>query len=123
MPHPTEFDDDVPTLAVPFRPVPARTVPLVVVKPLMSCADVARLVGVSKRTLWRMVASGDFPAPVRWNRKLVKWPAGVVVGWLRQQDALVPAADVQGDDDPEREARLRELERRAAAREELFAGR
>jgi hypothetical protein len=70
-----------------------------------------------------MVAAGQFPQPHRWNHKLVRWPAGVVVGWLRQQDALVPAADVQGGDDDEREARLRELAAKAAARQELFAGR
>jgi hypothetical protein len=35
----------------------------------------------------------------------------------------VPAAVLSDDDDPERQARLREMERRAAARQELFAGR
>jgi hypothetical protein len=42
-----------------------------------------------------------------------------VQAWRRGQAAPGPEAV---SDDPEREARLRELEGRAAARQELFAG-
>jgi predicted DNA-binding transcriptional regulator AlpA len=42
---------------------------------------------ISVRTLWRLVATGKFPQPKRYNRKLVRWPTQVVRRWLAQQAA------------------------------------
>lgn len=35
--------------------------------------QVAQMILVSVRTLWRMVKKDQFPQPVRYNRKLVRW--------------------------------------------------
>jgi predicted DNA-binding transcriptional regulator AlpA len=40
---------------------------------LLTSYQVAERLSVSVRTLWRLVASGKFPQPVRYNRKLVRW--------------------------------------------------
>jgi predicted DNA-binding transcriptional regulator AlpA len=41
--------------------------------PLLTSAQVADKRNVSVRTLWRLVAAGKFPQPIRYNRKLVRW--------------------------------------------------
>ena len=40
---------------------------------LLTSQQVAERLAVSVRTLWRLVAAGKFPQPVRYNRKLVRW--------------------------------------------------
>ncbi len=40
---------------------------------LMTSQQVAGRLAVSVRTLWRLVAKGRFPQPIRYNRKLVRW--------------------------------------------------
>jgi predicted DNA-binding transcriptional regulator AlpA len=42
---------------------------------------------ISIRTLWRLVATGQFPQPKRYNRELVRWPTQVFRRWLAQQAA------------------------------------
>jgi excisionase family DNA binding protein len=42
---------------------------------LLTSQQVAEKLAVSVRTLWRLVAAGKFPQPVRYNRKLVRWKA------------------------------------------------
>lgn len=46
---------------------------------------VAERLAVSVRTVWRMVKQGRFPAPIRYNRKLVRWPETVVDAWLETE--------------------------------------
>lgn len=52
---------------------------------LMTSREVSNRLAVSIRTLWRMVASGRFPPPIRYNRKLVRWNADVVFTWLTNE--------------------------------------
>ncbi len=40
---------------------------------LVTSRQVAERMAMSVRTLWRLVAAGKFPQPVRYNRKLVRW--------------------------------------------------
>lgn len=40
---------------------------------LLTSQEVAKRLAVSVRTLWRLVAAGKVPQPVRYNRKLVRW--------------------------------------------------
>jgi predicted DNA-binding transcriptional regulator AlpA len=40
---------------------------------LLTSDQVAARRNVSVRTLWRLVAAGNFPQPIRFNRKLVRW--------------------------------------------------
>lgn len=39
----------------------------------LTSTQVADHLCISMRTLWRLVAAGKFPQPVRYNRKLVRW--------------------------------------------------
>jgi excisionase family DNA binding protein len=45
---------------------------------LLTSQQVADRLSVSVRTLWRLVARGIFPQPIRYNRKLVRWKAAEV---------------------------------------------
>jgi excisionase family DNA binding protein len=40
---------------------------------LLTPQEVADRLSVAVRTLWRMVERGDFPQPIRFNRKLIRW--------------------------------------------------
>jgi excisionase family DNA binding protein len=49
---------------------------------LLTSQQVANRLAVSVRTLWRLVACGKFPQPVRYNRKLVRWKRADVVRYI-----------------------------------------
>lgn len=53
---------------------------------LLTSQQVASRLAVSVRTLWRLVAAGKFPQPVRYNRKLVRWKNAEVARYI---EALV----------------------------------
>ncbi len=40
---------------------------------LLTPSEVARRLSVAVRTLWRMVARGEVPPPIRYNSRLVRW--------------------------------------------------
>ena len=44
-------------------------------KDLLTAQDVARRLSIGVRTLWRLVAQGKLPQPIRYTRKLVRWRA------------------------------------------------
>ena len=53
-------------------------VPTVTVHPLLTAGDVARVLNVGERTVWRMTSradggAGPFPRPVRIGRHVVRW--------------------------------------------------
>ena len=41
--------------------------------PLLTVEEVARILCVSKRTIWRLVASGELPPPVKVGKRLRRW--------------------------------------------------
>jgi predicted DNA-binding transcriptional regulator AlpA len=45
---------------------------------LLSSQQVAKRLSTSTRTLWRLVAEGKFPRPLRYNKKLVRWKSADV---------------------------------------------
>jgi excisionase family DNA binding protein len=49
---------------------------------LLTSQQVAERLAVSVRTLWRLVAAGKVPQPVRYNRKLVRWKNAEVVRYV-----------------------------------------
>ncbi len=49
---------------------------------LMTSQQVAEKLAVSVRTVWRLVAAGKFPQPVRYNRKLVRWKTADVSRYI-----------------------------------------
>ncbi len=48
---------------------------------LVDAKDVARMLGVSTRTLWRHVSSGQMPQPVRFG-KSTRWRLAEVKAWI-----------------------------------------
>ncbi len=49
---------------------------------LLTSRQVAEKLSVSVRTLWRLVATGKFPQPIRYNRKLVRWKNSDVMRYI-----------------------------------------
>ena len=49
---------------------------------LLTADQVAGKLSVSKRTVYRMVAVGELPAPVKRNRKWARWPVTDVHAYL-----------------------------------------
>lgn len=70
MPTPT----DPPAPGEPFRKLAAE---------LYTADDLAALLNVSKRQVWRMEADGRLPAAVRMG-KLTRWPRRTVDRWLSE---------------------------------------
>lgn len=56
---------------------------------LLSSEEVAKRLRVSVRTLWRLVASKQFPQPIRFNRKLVRWTSRSLDDWLASAERLI----------------------------------
>lgn len=40
---------------------------------VVSVREVAELLGVNPRTVWRMAQTGDIPAPIRLSERVVRW--------------------------------------------------
>lgn len=43
------------------------------------------LTGLSRTTRWRLVRSGDFPAPVRLTTHTIGWIADDIEAWIRSR--------------------------------------
>ena len=48
---------------------------------LLTVDDVARLLSVSTRTVWRLLSKGEFPEPVRLG-KVVRWRLAEIQFWI-----------------------------------------
>ncbi len=57
---------------------------------LLTSDQAAAMTSTSVRTIWRMVERGQFPAPMRYNRRLVRWVRRDIEAWLDRQ--TVPGA-------------------------------
>ncbi len=54
---------------------------------LLTSQDVARRLSIGVRTLWRMVAAGKLPQPIRYSRKLVRWKATDIDRYIQSLSA------------------------------------
>ena len=54
---------------------------------LLTAKDVARRLSIGVRTLWRLVAQGKFPQPIRYTRKLVRWKTADVDRYIQSLSA------------------------------------
>lgn len=52
--------------------------------PLLTPIQVMRRLHVSRSTFYRMLDRGEFPRPLRRNRKWVRWPESDVTNYLDQ---------------------------------------
>ena len=48
-------------------------------------AAVQDLTGLSRSTIYDLMAKGQFPRPVRLTGKAVAWPESVIAEWLSQR--------------------------------------
>lgn len=46
---------------------------------------VPAIIPVSPATLWRMVASGEFPLPIRLSKRIAAWRASDVSQWINSR--------------------------------------
>ena len=46
---------------------------------------VQELTGLSRSTIYAMMADGQFPRPVKLTGKAVAWPESKIVAWLAQR--------------------------------------
>lgn len=51
--------------------------------------EVAAPLPFSAPTLWRMVAAGDFPKPLKLSERVTVWQVGAVRAWMAEQVAQV----------------------------------
>ena len=49
---------------------------------MLHLPEVLAITGLSKSTLYRLIASGDFPAGVKLGKRMTRWPESDVVQWI-----------------------------------------
>lgn len=54
---------------------------------MLRLPDVTQWVGLSRATLYRLIAAGEFPAPVKLSARTSAWPRRAVAAWLAQREA------------------------------------
>lgn len=54
---------------------------------LLHLAEVRRLVGIGKSQLYRLIAAGDFPAPVK-IRRSSRWLSSEVDAWIHARASI-----------------------------------
>ena len=47
--------------------------------------DVENLTGLSRSSIYDLMANGAFPRPVRLSRRAVAWPESIIADWLAQR--------------------------------------
>ena len=62
---------------------------------LIGAVDLARLLGVSTRTLWRLRSAGELPEPVRFGGT-VRWRLEEVRKWIAEGCPIVRARENEG---------------------------
>ena len=72
---------------------------------LFQRAEVCRLVGIGKSQLYRLIAVGDFPAPVK-IRRSSRWLSSEVHAWIHKQASLRASEPMETDTGARQEAHL-----------------
>lgn len=52
---------------------------------LIDSKEVAKILGVSSSTIWRMRCANQLPPPIFVCRRLVKWKRSDIMAWIDQQ--------------------------------------
>lgn len=58
---------------------------------LISPKAVSAMVGLSIRTIRRMVNDGQFPVPLQINQRVIRWVRGDISEWVAAKRATAPA--------------------------------
>lgn len=59
-------------------------------KLLLSAADVAQMMSMSERTVWKLVKSKDLPPPLKIKGRLTRWHRSAILRYVRR---LVDSAE------------------------------
>ena len=54
---------------------------------LLRLPQVLNTVGISKSTLYQLVARGDFPKPIKIGQRTSAWPESAIRQWIEQRIA------------------------------------
>lgn len=54
---------------------------------LLRIATVTQAAGISSATVYRLIAAGKFPEPVRLGKRCTRWKAADVRAWIQAQGA------------------------------------
>jgi predicted DNA-binding transcriptional regulator AlpA len=65
---------------------------------IMSKREVCARTTLSGTTLWRLVKSNNFPAPIKVSDGRVAWPAEAVERWMKDREAGVALARHSGSE-------------------------
>ena len=57
---------------------------------LLRRPEVERLTGLSRSSIYRLMATGDFPRPKRSGLQAVAWPASVIRHWIETRETAEP---------------------------------
>ena len=52
---------------------------------LLRLRDVCQIVGLSRSTIYKRLADGRFPKPVRLGERAVRWPSNEIATWWRTE--------------------------------------
>ena len=55
--------------------------------PTIDVREVARIIGVSRRTVFRMMDAGEIPQPIRLSTRTMFWLPEVIENWLKERQA------------------------------------
>lgn len=48
-------------------------------------SEVEVRIGLSRSTIYAMMAEGDFPKPIRLGKRAVGWPESAIAAWLESR--------------------------------------
>lgn len=49
---------------------------------LLTVDQVAAMLNINKRQLWKMEKAEVIPAPIRWNKKLIRWKLSDIKAYI-----------------------------------------
>lgn len=52
---------------------------------ILRCPHVQRTVGLSRSTIYVMIAEGEFPRPIKLGRRAVGWRESDIAEWLKNR--------------------------------------
>ena len=58
--------------------------PIMSVK-ILRRTEVEQIVGLSRSTLYAMMAENTFPKPIKLGKRAVGWPDNVIAGWIEER--------------------------------------
>jgi prophage regulatory protein len=60
--------------------------PIMSVK-ILRRTEVEQIVGLSRSTLYAMMAENTFPKPIKLGKRAIGWPDNVIANWIEQRSS------------------------------------